>query len=660
MEQEMRMTIQRTLILTLGEEGAAVSQRVDQMLEEWGVAPVVAVRHLALDAEEAETETVEAALHEISRLAHRATLTEIGYSPDRLDELVLWVVGPPQAPLAEMATMAAERAVALLGLDPFTLGLALSVDGSPGAAETLAQGWNVSTDSFSLFYLAGPVNEAGLTLDDNSALYEQAARFLALHTRTLLRDAPVWIERARGWGNGLGVASFGLTWLAWPGDVAQAHAVRWLVKAVIEDAMGDAERSPDAETLLREGMWSPPLLISRLTPPAVAKVVRLAAGDAPTPSLWALLRPYDDSDHPLLTDLEATVKTWDRMLGDCASAWRRATEVGIQEVIVQVRDWTSQALNAGGLDGARALVKSLEQRLSEWAAGVDQRVEETREEVGRIERDGEAALETLAALLTEMLRAGARRYRWRDLIRLLRSPIRWVRLWTYWRKAQDLCARYMLLQAAALEARVAVEQMERACAVYWAAGAELQSVTQGLDRLESKVCGLLGAEDEPPEWPRIPLLLGDDPDTLLVQLAEQYLPTPQDQAREFLAQWGSLSKWWSEGMPQREAVERWLVKQVAPLATVSIWEIARCRYPEPQVLQRWMDELVAQTSPLWRWDPTVLSEVERACIGEATVLLGPPDGGAPWNEDESNVRVLSLERADRLAVVSLRWGIPRK
>ncbi len=655
MEQEMRTTIQRTLILTLGEEGAAVSQCVAQMLEEWDAAPVVAVRHLALGAEGTETETIEAALHEISRLAHRATLAEIGYSPDRLDELVIWVVGPPQAPLAEIAEEATEQAVALLSLDPFTLGLVLSVDGSLGIEGALEQVGDASNDPFSLFYLAGLVNEAGLTLDNSSALYEQAARFLALHTCTPLRDAPVWIEQARGWGDGLGVASFGLTWLAWPGDAAQAHAAHRLAKAVIECAMGDADQSPDAETLLREGALTLPSLISHFTPPAVASVARLAASDTPIPTLWALLGPTDDSDHPLLANLETMGKERGRMLGDCASAWERTTETGIQEVIAQVRGWASQALDSGGLNGARALVKSLEQRLSEWATGVDQRLEETQDEIGLIERDGEAALEKLTGLLAEMPR-----YCWRDLVRLLSSPMRWVRLWTRWRNAQDLYARYVMLQAAMLETRVMIEQMKRACAIYWAAGAELQSVAQELDRLENQVYGLLGAKDEPPEWPRMPLLLGDEPEPLLAQLAERHLPAPQDQARGFLAQWGSLSRWWSEGMPQRETVKQWLMGQVASLATVSIWEIVRCRYPEPQVLQQWADELVAQTSPLWRWDPTTLSESERACLSGATVLLGPPDGGAPWNEDEPDVRILSLDRADRLAIVSLRWGIPRK
>jgi hypothetical protein len=636
------------------------------MLEEWEAPPVVEVRRLDADDETIEAQVIDMALHKVSRLAHRATLSGLGYSPDRLDELVIWVVGPPSAPLAGVARLAAERATSLLGLDPFTLGLALW-DERPAdlPAEGVTDGpLPAPASPLPILYLVAPVNEAGLTLDDRAALYEQTARFLVLHTCTPLRDAPAWIEQTSpsallgtgDWGNGLGHASFGLTWLAWPGDVAQARAARWLAEAVIGRVMGDPSQSPDAEMLLREAALAPSLLNSRLTPLAVAKVVRLAACDVPPPPPWALLRPSDDADHPLLASLETMEGEWQTVLDECAPTWERLMETGIEEVIAQVRGWVSQALDAGGLSGARVSIEVLERRLGEWAAGAEQRLDEGQEDVSRMERNGRAVYAKLTALLAEMPR-----YRWRELVRLVRSPLRWVWLWARWREAQSLHARYVLLQAATLGTRVTVEQMKRACGVYWAAGSELQSVSRELDRLEHEVYGLFGASDEPPEWPQMPLLLGDDPGSLLAQLAERYLPHPEEQARESLAQWGPLSRWWVEGLPHPEAVKRWLMEQVSPLATISIWEWICCRYAEPEALRQWVDELVAQASPLWRWDPAALSEDERACLGSATVLLCAPDGSVPWDEwdeDESGVRALSLDRADRLAVVTLRWGIP--
>jgi len=727
-KQAVETAIQRTLVLTLGEAGAAVGQRLVQMLDEWGTPPVVAVRHLNPGSESAEV--IEAALHEISRLAHRTAMHSLGYEPDRLDELVVWVVGSPDTPVASVAHLAAERAAALLGLDPLTLGLALwdslgerrreqaalenppalqagapadelpdehrreqaalenpapalqagaPADELPGerrreqaALENPAPA--LQTGALSLTgpcYLVTLVNEAGLMLDDLPALYEQAARFLALHTCTPLRDAPAWMEQASDWSDGLGYASFGLTWLAWPGATAQARAARQLAESLSPLLMGAPDGVPDGDALLREAALAPALLAPRLTPSAAAEVVRLAANDIPSLAPWTLLRPSGEADHPLVEQIEATVGERSDALTGCAPAWERLMQAGIKATIAQVRAWVAQALDAGGLSQARALVTALERRLGEWAAGAEQRLEEAQEGLTRTERDGEAVLAELISLLEKMPRR-----RLRELLRLLRNPPRWAWLWLRWRQAQGFHAHYLLLQAAALETRVVIEQMKQACGVYWAAGAELQSVSRELDRLEQRLCDLFSVAEEAPGWPRLPLLLGDDPDALLAQLAERYLPTPQTQATEFLAQWGPLSRWWAEGLPNRAAVDGWLMEQVAPLAAVPVWEVARCRYPQPDGLRTWVEELAAQASPLWRWDPAALSDDERARMGDATVLLSAPDGDAPWDDDlpgpstefipsrveglRASLRMLPLPRADWLAVVTLRWGIPSR
>jgi hypothetical protein len=674
MARERRTPIQRTLILTLGEEGSATGQHLQQMLEEWGAPPVVAVRHLDSGGELPEEVTIDEALHEISRLAHRIRLDELGYSTDRLDELVVWAVGPPDAPLNAVAGLAAGRAAALLGLDPFTLGLALwrsrpSMSGDPGPSDqnpdTISlpsSPAHLSTSSLRPLYLSGMINEAGLTLDDDEALYRRAARFLLLHTCTGLRDTPVWVEQASGWGasgwgdggwgTSKGFASFGLAWLAWPGDVAQARAAGWIAEAAARQVMGDTGGAMEAEALLREAALAPSLLAPRLTPPSVAKAVRLAAGDASSLAPWALWRPSDGPEHPLLANLEAVVSERESVLELNAPAWERAMETGIRTGIAQVRDWVSRALDAGGLCGARGLGEALAKRLGEWAGGAEQRLEEAREDLARIEQEGQAVHAKLASLLAQVGRC-----RVRDLLLLLRNPLRWIWLWSCWREAQRLYTRYMLFQAAALETRVLIEQMKRACGVYWAACAELESVSRELDRLEHGVCHLLDTPSEPPDWPSMPLLLADDPDALLARLMEQHLPDLQSQARDLLDRWGPLSQWWTEGLPYQVDVERWLMAQAEPLANVSIGEIVRLRYPERQALQGWMDELVAQASPTWRWDPAALSEDERGRLGNATVLLSALDGGVPWDEDATGVRTLLLDRADRLAVVILRWGI---
>jgi hypothetical protein len=688
---KVKAAIQRTLILTLGEAGAAVGQRLVQMLDKWGTPPVVAVRHLRLDEESAEV--IEAALREVSRLVHRTALHNLGYESGRIDPLIVWVVGAPDAPLANVASLAAGRAAALLGLDPLTLGLVLvgveglalregldecrreqealenpepalqagaAADGLPGQVPTAFTG---------PCYLVAQVNEAGLTLDGSPALYEQAARFLALHTCTPLRDAPTWTEQASGWSDRRGYASFGLTWLAWPGPVAQARAARLLVEALLSLLMGPTDGAPEACALLRQAALAPPLLAPRLTPPAAVEAVRLATDDLPPLAPWALLRPSGEAGHPLVEQIEAMAEERGTVLAGCAPTWERLMRSNIKATTAQVRDWVSQALDTGGLDQTRALVGALVQRLGEWAAGAEQRLEEAQEDLARTGRNRQAVLVELISLLEKMPRR-----RLRELLRLLRNPLRWAWLWLLWRKARSLHARCLLLQAAALETRVVMEQMKRVCGVYWAAGAELQSVARELDRLEVGLYDLLEATDETPDWPQMPLLLGDDPDALLAQLAERYLPSPQAQAEEFLARWGSLSRWWAEGLPRQAAVEQWLMEQVAPLAAVPVWEVARCRYPKPDDLHTWIEELAAQASPLWRWDPAALSDDERACLGNATVLLSAPDDSVPWGDNvpghsteltlgrgegaRADLQVLPLTRADWLAAVTLRWGIP--
>ena len=477
------------------------------------------------------------------------------------------------------------------------------------------------------------------------------------------------MEQTSGWGNGLGYASFGLTWLAWPGVIAQARAARQLAESLLPLLMGPPDGVPDGDALLREAALAPPLLAPRLTPSAAAEVVRLAADDIPSLAPWTLLRPSGEEQHPLPVHLEAVVRERSEALTGCGPAWERLMQASIEATIAQVRVWVAQALDAGALSQTRALVTALERRLGECAAGAEQRLEEAQKDLTRTERDGQAVLAELISLLEKMPRR-----RLRELLRLLRNPLRWVWLWLHWRQAGSLHARYVLLQAAALETQVVTEQMKRVRGIYWAAGAELQSVSRELDRLEQRLYDLFSAADKDLEWPRLPLLLGDDPDALLAQLAERYLPAPQTQATEFLTQWGPLSRWWAEGLPNRAAVDEWLTEQVTPLAAVPVWEAARCRHPQPDTLRTWVEELAAQASPLWRWDPAALSDDERARMGDATVILSAPDGGVPWDDNmpgsstefipsrieglSASLRVLPLPRADWLAVVTLRWGIP--
>jgi hypothetical protein len=656
MASEMRTAIQRTLILTLGEAGTAVGERLTQMLTEWEAPSVVAVRDLAND--DGHKDVIAAGLRDVSRLTHRAELHRLGYRPDRLDELVVWVVGEPGAPMVGVASLVSEQAVALLGTEPLLLGLVVcaGLDASDAALPTEAEPGKRIPAAFPFTgpcFLVMPVNETGLTLDGDAELYERAARFLALHTCTPLCDAPIWMEQVSGWNDGLGYASFGLTWLAWPGGTAQSHAAHRLAKDVWLLLLGSTNEGVDADALLREAALAPPFLAPRLTPPMATEAAHFGRNDLPSLSLGKLLRSGGDSEHPFVANLDAALAAKGDVLSDCALMWERRMQAGISEVIALARAWVARAADAGGLHQTRALIPALERRLGEWADGAEQRRIDLLADLPRMEHETQAVRDELLAVLNKLPRRNLK-----ALIRLLRNPLRWVWLWLRWRKAQNLVARYVRGQAAMLETKLDAERMQRACGVYWALGSELLSISQELDRLEHRLRDALGLSDELSAWPDSLSQLESDPDILLDQLAERYLPSPEAVAEGLLAQLGPLSHWWTDGGPDKDTVREWLMQETEILSQISIWEVIRCRYAQAEIVHAWLDEMIAQSAPLWRWDPVAISDVERARTGHTIALLSPPDQDVSEGSAGHDVRVIPLARDDWLAVVSLRWGVP--
>ena len=227
---------------------------------------------------------------------------------------------------------------------------------------------------------------------------------------------------------------------------------------------------------------SPPLLAPRLTPSAAAAVVRLATSAPASLPPWAAFRPSGEDDHPLVARLEATVAAQEATLAGCAPAWERLMRTHVQATVAQVRGWLAQALDTGGVGQARALVAALERRLGEWPVGAEQRLDEAEEDLRRTEREAEMVLANLCSLLEEMPRRSLH-----QAAGLLLDPRRWAWLWCCWRGVQALHTRYLQLHAVSLETRLLIEQMVRVCGVYWTVGAELESMSRALDRLEQEV-----------------------------------------------------------------------------------------------------------------------------------------------------------------------------
>jgi hypothetical protein len=354
--------------------------------------------------------------------------------------------------------------------------------------------------------------------------------------------------------------------------------------------------------------------------------------------------------HPVLASLDNVAEGWIESLDSCAADWEKRIQAEIKVVIALTRSWIGEALDAKGFGHARQVIKVLARRLAEWAGGAEQRALDLRDELSQMATDAQDALDDLVALLDKL---PERRF-W-DLVRLLRRPTHWVQLSLRWRRLLHLSTRYLLLRAATLEMEVAIRQMEQACGVYWAAGSEIQTVARELDRLERDLGDRLGLDIEGPQWPDAQLLLGNEPQDVLEELERRYLPGPAAAAEAFLAEFGPLSEWWTSDLPSRETVAQWLEGRASPLADLSVWDVIRCRYPEPRDHRWWLEELSAQAVPLWRWDAASLSDDQRAGIGSLTLVLSGSGGSVgenpPW-------KILPLARNDGLGVVTLRWGIP--
>ena len=654
-DKRFQEAIQRTLIVTLGELGETVGRRVERVLDEGGHPPVVAVQHIDGAWDDG---IIDDALRDISRLSHRATLRQMGYRDDRLRELVIWTVGTSDQPLSDVTRQLADRAAVLLGVEPLTLGLILhdTTDETKEPAP-LAVAQETQSGKPPPFtgpcYIVSPVDETGLVLDDEDALIEQAAYFVALHACTSLRDAPVWIEQASGWSEGMRSAAFGLRKMAWPGDVAQARAAHALGRVVLERLLGQWEGENASDALLRSASLAPALLAPRLIPRALASAIKGVATDPPSIPPWALLRPAGKQQHPLVAELEAIGEEVPVIIEKHADGWDPLVKVELEKAAGLVCAGVAQALDRGGVRRTRTLIEGLSWRLDEWIVGAEQRRIELEEDLKKILDEAETVRGALATIINQMPHRNLR-----AVFRLLRNPLRWIRLWMRWRKANDLLARHHLLTAAVLETRATMSQMTHAAEVYLALGDAVESASQKVDQMEEGLYALFHLGDLP-AWPDSSArLMGDAPDEVLNCLMEQTLPPAAAHVETFVEQWGPLSNWSDETTPEKGTIHQWLHDQAAPLGGCSVWDVARCRFAEPDAVRYWIEAWIDPVYPQWRWDPAALSESERTGVGGVKVFLGAPNGARLWEDDGAGPRVLPLARSDRVAVVALRWGIP--
>lgn len=654
--------IRRTLLLGCGVTGHAVCQAVDQLLPEWGAPPVV--KTAMLTQNEGAGEEVDRALHEISQLRHRTALPSLGYRLDELEQLVIWVVAGTAEEVSLAARMAFNRARAALSTDPFLLGLVLQegLDDSEGperVTEREEQPWLLDAPCYRVMLL----NEVGLTVGSPEDLVNRAATFLVLHTCTPLYDSVNWTAQGAGWDDIQTSASFGVVSLVWPAEIARSRAAaalrRPMANALLE---GQAKQvDPEVEHLGRSrnatlnagAVPAPGLLGSGFAPEAFCDLPPMTDELPPAPDVWDALRPADGGLPDFLQHLHDTLSGWAQVLDTSQSAWAQLRSRVQDEATERLRMELLRVVEREGVAAAHRSLDDTVGELTAWAEGAEQRSEEAAEDAESLL----AAADKHWQRVLTVLEAMPKRSFW-GLLPFLWRPGKLLRCLVKWRKLQAHHEAFVQLRAARCAAQVTEQQMCEAARLYRELVEHLEGMAASLSELAGRISKWSSTDTAPP-WPQAPLLLADDLESVLQELMARVLPSPCVVVDEFMSRWGSLATWLDVGMPEEAILNQWLEEIADPIAQVPIWDVLAISHPSADQRREWLKELKVQALPFWRWDTAILSDVERAHVGRAVVGLIAPQGRDVLMEDPS-LREVFIIRQDRLAVVTLLWGIPHQ
>ncbi|MBN1814838.1 MAG: hypothetical protein JXA14_23565 [Anaerolineae bacterium] len=672
-------TIQRTLVITCDDGGAEVGRLLTEMLEEWGSPPVVRTLAAWNGLKESggadrtgdwHSQDLDDALIDISRLSHRISLQQLGFRLDRLGELAIWVVGTDEEHVAAGAHRAAARAEALLTTDALVMGIVMrdvegSSDNGPSNGNGEAARVASPLDSEMLAAFSGPcylvtlLNEAGLALDGPDELHQRVARFLALHICTGLRDIPVWLSQGEPWTAVRVCPSFGLVWVAWPGEVAQARAVE-VLKAGVLSWLVDREPALPAAQTLENVAPAPALLTEPLTPLGLAEAVHRAAMETQAVTFADVLQPVNTKErHPLLVRWEGVEAACTAAASPTDTSWDARLTAVFEDRTTQARAMLSQILDTQGLSAALVALRQLRQRIGDWIESVGVREDEITAGLTQLESQASALWLELEAQLARMPRR-----RFRHMLHLAIRPFTLLWVIQQWRKIAQGHQRYLHLRAAILSAQVSQRQMQQARSCYEALNVLACEQIEALETLAAEIRSALAPSPNLPDWPMSSLLLPEDPDQLLTALMADKVAVPAVLAEQVLAELGPLSTWLEEGAPDRSAISVPLWRATEPLIQVSLTDVVQYRIEYGGDVREWLWELDVQAAPFWRWEPATLSEADRAGLGLVRLSLMAPDlvnklsNSGDGSAAPGHGQTVPFEMPDRMAFINLRRGIP--
>lgn len=699
--------LQRTLVVALDEVGlqaaAALTGRLAALLGPAGVIGLVLVSPGEKGEDETEPapfylarlaiptgdypefsrwrqrfeETVAAALQQISSLAHLDQLARQGRSLANPDEVHLVLIAglagrPGYRTLTTVAGALRECVARTLGCQAGLTGLLLSSALNPGPVENRSD--EDPASSFEedhrqmelgyLFdrgcYLAGPTNEAGLTLGDTAALAGRAAHFLALLMVAALEPGQAGSETTL---DEMVPASFGLAAVQWPGRAVAGALSRRQAGEILarltaappagEDWVRQAREA--AQGLVLAERVAPPLLLEHISDlvPALPDLLAGQVPDEPWP--WLLQHTPER--------LEEAARAWeegwlaarreaDPGLSGRAGRWREAGRRWLQET------WAGRP--GGAVLRCQANLAAMTDLLQAFAGGVEERLAETETDLAAVEQQigktARALDQGLGALPSSPLAA---------VLKLGWRPWHWLRALEQCRQLQATARQMAHLVRHRLLLKRAAWLLEETVPFYQQLAADWAGLAHDWGRRLAQVSDAAGSPALT-GWPdQLAGVLSTGPWT--VEMVEAWYKEILAAEDESWSGSGCLAGLFRPGGPgltaeeilarlAEEAAETLLRQMAVPLETV----LAR-QFPAEPDRAAWLAALVAQASPFWPFDEAALGETARAQVRTAAWLLAPhgPDSSlAGLVKDWPRPPVLATNPAPQeLAAVSVRWGV---
>jgi hypothetical protein len=461
-----------------------------------------------------------------------------------------------------------------------------------------------------------------------------------------------------GWG--VPLTSFGLTTLRWPGqELAGALGARWSKALLMQpiksptQTEGLAEKARvAAQQLMSTLKLAPPLLIEQLINlmPGLPNHLTALVPEVPWP--WLLINMETDLDQAGQRWQDSWLSADDRLqdtLKKLEIAWPHHAET-----------WLKQQLHAGHTGAVmltHCYLAAVSELLHVYIEGVEHQLDETQQDLADADERRRALAGQLAAEMET----------WPDspLMTLLTwgwHPLRWPRYWARCRYVQTKARNLAHLTRARLLVWQAISFYEEALPFYRRLLKAWEQIVKKWEEHCRRVAEA-GQSSALGGWAAqlskiVTESAGPWSDDLINQLYQEVVNEHADALDE---QIGTFVDWYAEDLTA-EALAQRVQKAVTPVLMSQVAlpvDHALCRrFPTEATRAGWLEEVLEQARPFWRFDETRLAETTRAQVHRETWLLLPDAEASPlahlgqtWSRPP---RLVSTHNPEEFGVVTLR------